>query len=605
MLQLHTIDAELQELLSGADESSMHFIHQMVLYFRNQRDFKMLLKIASPKRKLLENIKIKAEHKEYLQKVIDGSRAVETLDELYEVATFVEQPFKEEMERVEASIGGSVTTEFPPGLKKRGRAEEKAGDDYDNNFGMLFDIVRMLFLCGTGAEMKAVAVALQKSGCFVHGIKWKNRCKYPTANGFFDLMLQAVFRFELDSVVVEHACEIQIHFRPAHDYAAAHKSHEVYEFFRSFFAGGEDAVVDRMESIATFMEGEETVSDTNSGFIDKLDFDAMSTKQIFEQLVADVWTSTTNDGVIPDTERLDALGDLFSNDVEEHALAVALYTKTLAFEIEEKADSGDVAQAYDNVAEVLEKQGKFDEALDLYQKSLVITVKEWGADTLQTAVSYRNIADIMCTKDNYDDAREYYEKALVICINDGDSDEEVANIHRAIGQMYEDQKRYDLACECYDKALAILIEDEDENEADLSDLYNSYGELYRFTHESEKAMENYQKCLAIRIRLEGKESSGVCGVYHNMSAAIRENHGDLNEAMELAQKSLATSIKINGPDHGDVGVSLQGIAFILKDQNKRDEAENTLKSALKIFSNFYGTDHHTTNTTRDHLRRFF
>lgn len=184
MLQLHTIDAELQELLSGADESSMHFIHQMVLYFRNQRDFKMLLKIASPKRKLLENIKIKAEHKEYLQKVIDGSRAVETLDELYEVATFVEQPFKEEMERVEASIGGSVTTEFPPGLKKRGRAEEKARDDYDNNFGMLFDIVRMLFLCGTGAEMKAVAVALQKSGCFVHGIKWKNRCKYPTANGF-------------------------------------------------------------------------------------------------------------------------------------------------------------------------------------------------------------------------------------------------------------------------------------------------------------------------------------------------------------------------------------------------------------------------------------
>ena len=85
-------------------------------------------------------------------------------------------------------------------------------------------------------------------------------------------MLQAVFRFDYThSIVVEHACEIQIHFKPAHEYATAHKSHEVYEFFRSFFAGGEDAVVDRMESIATFMEGEEYVSDTNSGFIDKLD----------------------------------------------------------------------------------------------------------------------------------------------------------------------------------------------------------------------------------------------------------------------------------------------------------------------------------------------
>lgn len=605
MLQIHTIDAELQELLSNADESSAHFIHQLVIYFRNQRDFEMLLKIASPKRKL-ETIKfkIKAVHEVYLQMAIDGSRPVETLDELYEVATFIEQPFKEEMERIGTSVGGSVTVEFPPGLKLKNRAEEKAEDDYGNNFGMLFDIVRMLFLCGTGAEMKAVAVAVQKSGCFVHGIKWKNRCKYPTANGFFDLMLQGVFAFEVGSIIVEHACEIQIHFRPAHEYADTHKSHEVYEFFRSFFAGSEDTVVDRMESIATFMEGEDnSISETNSGFIDKLDFDAMSPRQIFEQLVADVWTSTTNDGETPDTERLVALGDLFSQDVEEHALAVALHKKALAFEIEEEADSGNVAEAYDKVAMVLELQGKLDEALDLYQKSMAITIKEWGPETCQTATSYRNIGDIMSAKDHYDDSRHYYKLAMAIYIKLGsDFEDDVAKMEMSIGSDYDDEEKYTLAHECYGKALNLLMKDEDYNERELADLYKNYGELYRKTEEYDKAMENYKKCLAISIRLEGKESSNVGDVYHSIGAAIREGDGDLDEALELVQMGMATAIRVYGPDHGHVGSCHESIAYVLLEQNKYAEAISELKRALVIFTNFHGSDHRLTCAVRDTLQ---
>ena len=48
---------------------------------------------------------------------------------------------------------------------------------------------------------------------------------------------------------VKHLCELQIHLMPIKESEALHKSHTVYEYFRSFFLGNSDAVAQRLEML--------------------------------------------------------------------------------------------------------------------------------------------------------------------------------------------------------------------------------------------------------------------------------------------------------------------------------------------------------------------
>ena len=48
---------------------------------------------------------------------------------------------------------------------------------------------------------------------------------------------------------VKHLCELQIHLMPIKDSEALHRSHTVYEYFRSFFLGNSDAVEKRLEML--------------------------------------------------------------------------------------------------------------------------------------------------------------------------------------------------------------------------------------------------------------------------------------------------------------------------------------------------------------------
>ena len=48
---------------------------------------------------------------------------------------------------------------------------------------------------------------------------------------------------------VSHLCELQIHLMPIKESEALHRSHTVYEYFRSFFLGNSDAVAQRLEML--------------------------------------------------------------------------------------------------------------------------------------------------------------------------------------------------------------------------------------------------------------------------------------------------------------------------------------------------------------------
>ena len=77
-------------------------------------------------------------------------------------------------------------------------------------------------------------------------------------------------------------------------------------------------------------------------------------------------------------------------------------------------DSLDVAASYNNIGNVYDSQGKYEEALEYYQKDLDITVRLVGQDHPDVANSFNNIGTVYAGKGDLENALVQFQKALEI-----------------------------------------------------------------------------------------------------------------------------------------------------------------------------------------------
>jgi hypothetical protein len=137
-------------------------------------------------------------------------------------------------------------------VKSEARCNEKVHNDYGGDYARLIDSVRCSIVVDTEDQLVSVAGFLQEqSGATIEldGVgpvrftiaRLKNRYIRPLFNGYQD----ALYTIELELVEsgVRALCEVQLHLAAI----LAHKemSHRFYEFFRSYFAGGDEAVARR------------------------------------------------------------------------------------------------------------------------------------------------------------------------------------------------------------------------------------------------------------------------------------------------------------------------------------------------------------------------
>jgi len=277
---------------------------------------------------------------EFYQRQLDGKSPITSTEEVYEVADKVLPLFKQMLDEIAKAVGADVIVKMSPGLKAVDRALQKAEDDYSdracpNNgpaIGWVFDIVRGTLSCGTIQSVIAVIALLVKDKRITVRIKFKNRFKHPTPNGFCDMLLQVVFA---DQGLV-HTCEIQVHLRPITEYAVEHKSHESYDYFRQFFQGSMNTVTARLEDMAKIVGPDFAPAD-----------DGVEAKAVLEDIVVDVLESK-------DVYRMYKLTHLFESRLSELDLALYVGKAELAVKIERYGtDNEGVGGTYNNMAGVL------------------------------------------------------------------------------------------------------------------------------------------------------------------------------------------------------------------------------------------------------------
>ena len=584
------------EILSRVGESSAHFVHQVVWFCLHKRDFYRLLKHASPDGKL-EAIEFDAPRTDYRQKKRDRSAgAVSTIAELFEVAEVVDPLFKVAMQKIAAVVGCGVAAKFPPGgLKGKDRAEQKAHNDYNGVLALLFDIVRMTFDCDTGDEVVAIVAAIKASPHVIHTIKGKNRCKNPTANGFFDIMMQVLFQFELgDGSTVEHVCEVQIHIRAATAYAKQNNSHGVYEFFRSYFSGSDETVRARMHDITAilgaapprFTEGGGAVEgDVEIPFLDVVDVATVESQALFETFIIDVVQSG-------DVRRLLPAADLFSNYTLEYELAFALLEAVRAVVVKQVGFGPAVVGAiYSKMAGVLKAQGKYAEAMGWFEKAQGIQVKALGEDHDDVGGTYSGMADVLNSQGKHAEAMAFHKKALRNRVKAlGQDHPNVGTIYSKMAGVLTEQGKYAEAMVFYEKVLSIKVKTVGEDDVSIGSTYNNIARVLNDQDKHAEAMAFYEKALKIQLKAFGDDHISVGQMYNNMAAVLvsQDKHA---EATPFFEKALGILVKVLGGDHWQIGGIYNNMATVHEHQGKYAEATACYEKALGVFVKALGEDH--------------
>jgi len=139
------------------------------------------------------------------------------------------------------------------------------------------------------------------------------------------------------------------------------------------------------------------------------------------------------------------------SELENYELSNEYYRKAEAICIE-KDDQWRLSMVRSNIAINLEKEGKHEEALEYYTKSLPFFIE--GGYKIEEAKQYNLIGALYFDLDSLSQAQHYFSKAQMLGKEIGELQIEELGT-RNVGDVYFEQKRYTAALSNFNKALAL------------------------------------------------------------------------------------------------------------------------------------------------------
>jgi tetratricopeptide (TPR) repeat protein len=222
-----------------------------------------------------------------------------------------------------------------------------------------------------------------------------------------------------------------------------------------------------------------------------------------------------------------------------------------------------VAERYISAGELLEKQGKYQEALDYYRKALSVQKRTFGEYNKDTAKTYNHLASTYVYLEEYDEALKCCEKSLAIQKMLEPENPDTAATYSNIASLYYSQGDYGKSLEYYGKALAIRERVLGTEHPDTAATYNNIALVYSKQGDYRKALEYYGKALAIRERVLGKEHPDTAATYNNIAELYRAQ-GNYVKALENYRKANAVFLSVLGEEHpctqdtaGSIGIMEQ------------------------------------------------
>jgi len=246
------------------------------------------------------------------------------------------------------------------------------------------------------------------------------------------------------------------------------------------------------------------------------------------------------------------------------------------FESEGNLDSEFNAWLWNDLGAITFQEGRYREALELYDRVLAIRRKVLGeahADTatslLQSARSYSKIGDL-------GKALEYSNQALTIQRKVlGEEHRASARAFITLGEVFTKRSDLDRALDYYSKALAISRKTLYDAHPETAVALALIGEIYKARGDWEGALNHYSQALAIERNSLGDEHPETAKTLNSIGA-VYYSSGNFAQALEFCRQGFEIDRKALGLNHIETIVSAGNVADALRKLNRRQEAFNFL-----------------------------
>ena len=250
-----------------------------------------------------------------------------------------------------------------------------------------------------------------------------------------------------------------------------------------------------------------------------------------------------------------------------------------------------VALVYHNYAEALGRKGKYEKAIKYLDKALQIDLKIFGENHPITAKEYYNLGLTYESKGEYDKAIKYHEKALqsYLKIFDGKHDN-IGAIYNGLGSNWLEKRGYDKALGYFEKALLIYLSIFDNDHPYIATTYTNFGEAWHGKKEYDKAIEYYNKALQIYLNTLGENHENVAINYNNLGL-VWDAKKEYDKAIECYEKALQIYLNTLGENHPYVAINYNNLGLVWNAKKEYDKAIECYEKALQIYLNTFDKSH--------------
>ncbi|CAF4002285.1 unnamed protein product [Adineta steineri] len=263
--------------------------------------------------------------------------------------------------------------------------------------------------------------------------------------------------------------------------------------------------------------------------------------------------------------------------------ALSYFEKTL--EIRQQSlplNFTDLADSYDDLGSVHDDMGNYPTALSSHEKALEIRQQTLPPNHLDLASSYNNISNVHNNMGNYPKALSFQKKALEISKKTlPPNHPDLALIYGNIGEVHNIMGNYTEALSFHEKAIEIRQQSLPPNHPDLAMSYNNICSVHNFMGNFPEVLSYYEKALEIRQQSLPPNHPDLAISYNNIGSTHRMM-GSYPEALSYYQKALEISKESLPPNHPHLAMFYNNIGVLHEKMENYTEALSFHEKAFEI-----------------------
>jgi tetratricopeptide (TPR) repeat protein len=267
------------------------------------------------------------------------------------------------------------------------------------------------------------------------------------------------------------------------------------------------------------------------------------------------------------------------------------------------ADHPDTLRTRHDLGGILQDQGRDDQAETEFRAVLATRTRVLGADDRDTLRTRYALADVLHDRGHYDQAEAEYRDLLATQTRLFGADHpDTLETRQAFADVLDHRGRFDQAETEFRAVLAtrtrVLGTDHLDTLSSRRYLANVLVSQGRY----DQAEAEYRAVLDIQTRVIGPDHPRTLATRLNLAGAIF-HRGRYHKAEVEYRAVLDAQNRVLGSDHPAILVTRQNFAAVLAQQGRYDQAEGEYRYLLPIATRVFGADHPSTLSARHNLAK--